>query len=160
MRVVHQFKYAGKIQLSKPLGRVLFAAFLKYFHDVTIDLILPVPPHASKIRARGFNQVMLMLTEWPELADALSLNSPTIDFTGKIFDRKKKTESQTGLGKEKRQSNVKGAFMVLKPDIIQSKQILLVDDVYTTGATTVECAKTLIKKGSGGVYILTLARAG
>jgi ComF family protein len=160
MEAIHRLKYAGKIQLAGPLGRVLFGAFLNGFQDAMIDLIIPVPLHASKLKARGFNQVMVMLREWPFLAAGIHASCPAIDFQSKTVIRKKKTKSQTGLGKENRKTNVRGAFSVLNPDAIQGKQVLLVDDVYTTGATTEECAKTLVKNGAGGVYILTLARAG
>jgi predicted amidophosphoribosyltransferase len=63
MEAIHQLKYAGKIQVARPLGRVLFTAFLNYFHDVKIDLIIPVPLHTSKLKSRGFNQVIVMLAE-------------------------------------------------------------------------------------------------
>jgi ComF family protein len=159
MEAIHQLKYSGKTQFAKPLGRVLFGSFLNYFLDVNIDLIIPVPLHASKLRSRGFNQVILMLTEWPALAAKALSSFPTIDYQGKMIARKKKTESQTGLGKEKRKSNVKGAFSVLLPESIHGKQVLLVDDVYTTGATTEECTNALINHGARNVHILTLARS-
>ena len=83
----------------------------------------------------------------------------SIDFSGNILVRKKKTDSQTGLGREKRKSNVKGAFAVKSPQKIKEKRILLVDDVFTTGATTEECAKVLVNSGATDVHVLTLARA-
>ncbi|MCU0600813.1 MAG: ComF family protein [Desulfobacterales bacterium] len=159
MKAIHQLKYSGKTQIAKPLGRVLFSSFLNYFHDVNIDLIIPVPLHASKLRSRGFNQVMLMLREWPALG-AMSFSSfPIIDYQGKVVIRRKKTEPQTGLGREKRRSNIKGAFSVLQPESIHGKQVLLVDDVYTTGATTEECAQVLSNQGASNIHILTLARS-
>ena len=72
--------------------------------------------------------------------------------------RNRKTVSQTGLGREKRKQNVKNAFTVTNPSKILKKRILLVDDVFTTGATAEECAKTLIKNGAETVSVLTLAR--
>jgi ComF family protein len=159
MEAIHQFKYAGKIQLARPLGRILFWAYKKYFHDVMMDVIVPVPLHASKFRARGFNQSQLMLAQWPDFLAPADPSELLIDFHGAIIDRKKKTESQTGLGREKRKFNVKNAFSVLQPEAIRGKQVLLVDDVYTTGATTEECAKLLMKSGARDVHILTLARA-
>jgi ComF family protein len=159
MDALHQLKYTGKIQFARPLGRLLYSAFLTYFNDIIIDLVIPVPLHVSKLRSRGFNQVILLLAEWPAIAASDDSSFPTIDFQGRIMARKKKTESQTGLGRDKRKTNVKGAFWVLQPESIKAKQVILIDDVYTTGATTGECAEVLMKHGAKSVHILTLARA-
>ena len=67
METIHKFKYAGKIQLARPLGRLLFGAYVKYFKDIFIDIFIPVPLHVSKLKHRGFNQAMLLLKEWPDL---------------------------------------------------------------------------------------------
>jgi ComF family protein len=160
MNMIHKLKYAGKVQLALPLGRLLFGAYMRYFDDIEVDVIIPVPLHTSKLRARGFNQTLLMLAQWPDLAAGIKSNDFQIDFHNGFMDRKKKTESQTGLDRKKRKLNVKGAFSVLRPDVIKGKKILLVDDVYTTGATTEECAKMLVNNGARDVHILTLARAG
>jgi ComF family protein len=160
MKAIHTLKYAGKIQIAKPLGRLLWGAYIKYFDDIAIDMIIPVPLHASKLRERGFNQAVMMMLQWSEFALELKSNGFQIDFEGAVMNRKKKTESQTGLDRKKRKLNVKGAFSVLRPEAIKGKQILLVDDVYTTGATTDECSKVLMKNGARGVHVLTLSRAG
>ncbi len=155
MQTIHQLKYGGKIQLARPLGRLLFGAFVQYFNDIAMDWIVPVPLHRSKLRSRGFNQVTLLLKEWPNLAKTKILS---IDFNGRLLKRIRKTPSQTGLGRKNRQSNIKGAFKVLDPEAVCKKQVMLVDDVLTTGATVEECAKTLLNHGAAGIYILTLAR--
>lgn len=160
MNVIHKFKYAGKVQLALPLGRLLFGAFVKNFDDVELDWVIPVPLHASKFRERGFNQALLMLSQWPALGAFATSNVLRIDLKSAIMERNRKTVSQTGLDREERNANVKGAFSVAQPDVIQGKQVLLVDDVYTTGATTDECAKMLMKNNAQGVHILTLARVG
>ena len=64
MKAVHVFKYKGKIQLAKPFGNVLFAAFLRFWDTADIDLIIPVPLHISRFRERGFNQAYLMIKDW------------------------------------------------------------------------------------------------
>jgi ComF family protein len=69
------------------------------------------------------------------------------------------TESQAGLKKEERRSNIRKAFNLKDPERIRGQKILLVDDVYTTGSTLSECAKTLLKEGAEAVGALTLARA-
>ncbi|UCG64301.1 MAG: ComF family protein [Deltaproteobacteria bacterium] len=74
------------------------------------------------------------------------------------FIRRGHTRAQTGLSKEERRKNVKDAFSVMNPEIIEDKEILLVDDVFTTGHTLNECAKTLKRSGARAVICLTLAR--
>jgi ComF family protein len=158
MEIIHGFKYTGKLQFAEPLGRILFATFIKYFNKSLIDVIIPVPLHESKLKQRGFNQALQMLRKWPKLISGMFATDICIDLRGEILVRKKKTKPQTGLGKESRKTNIKGAFDVKYPKKIQKRRILIVDDVYTTGATTEECAKTLIKHGAGEVHVLTLAR--
>jgi len=156
--VIHGLKYKNKVQLSRPLGRLLFLSFMKYYDIETIDTIIPIPLHISRLKQRGFNQALLLLKEWPDLfAEMHSDRFAQIDFKNLV--RYRKTISQTGLGKEKRKQNVKNAFAVTDTTEIVGKHILLVDDVFTTGSTCQECAKTLIKNGAKNVSVLTLARA-
>jgi ComF family protein len=159
MDTIHQFKYNEKTRLAGPLGRLLFAAYTRYFSENSFDVIIPVPLHLSKLRSRGFNQALLLLAEWPLLFDKSGSSRTTIDSKGKIMKRKKKTDSQTGLGRKLRKKNIKGAFAVEKASSVKGKQVLVVDDVYTTGATSHECAYVLMKNGAVSVHILTLARA-
>ncbi|PLX53179.1 MAG: hypothetical protein C0611_06545, partial [Desulfobacteraceae bacterium] len=84
---------------------------------------------------------------------------PVIPVGGDILVRKRWTEPQTGLGRKERLKNIKNAFGVSDSSKVKGKKILLVDDVYTTGATVNECAKVLMKAGAACVDVLTLARA-
>ena len=102
---------------------------------------------------------MLLINEWPLIAENTFEMIGPVDVKCDLIIRKRRTESQTGLGKQKRKSNIKNAFSVKKPGKIKGREILLVDDVYTTGATTEECVKVLMKNGAEGIHILTLARA-
>jgi ComF family protein len=157
---IHGLKYKNKVQLARPLGRLLFLSFLSYYYDDTdkIDTIIPIPLHTSRLKQRGFNQALMLIKEWPGLFTEISSNRfAQIDFKNLV--RSRKTISQTGLGKEKRKQNVKNAFAVIDASEIVEKQILIIDDVYTTGSTCHECAKTLIKNGAKTVSVLTLARA-
>jgi len=106
--------------------------------------------HAQRLREREFNQSAL-------LANTLSqhLDRPLI--LGQLT-RTRQTRPQTSLTRKERLSNLRGAFAVKKPETIQGKTILLIDDVMTTGTTLHECAATLRAAGSGQVYGLTLAR--
>lgn len=159
MHLIHAVKYRRRLRLTRPLGLLLFTDFLRYYADKRITLILPVPLHLSRMRHRGFNQSLLLLGEWHR-SNRL-LESPVTDFRVDpgVLVRNRKTRSQTGLKKEQRRTNIRGAFTVAAPERIAGKNILLVDDVYTTGSTVSECAAVLKKTGAENIYVLTLARA-
>ena len=76
-----------------------------------------------------------------------------------MLSRSKATAPQTGLGRKQRLKNVKGAFKVRLPETVHARKILVIDDVYTTGATVDECARSLLRAGATQVDVLTLARA-
>lgn len=150
VNVIHQFKYKSNISVGE-----IMASFMASFSFPDIDfadysLMIPVPLHIKRLRERGFNQSLI-------LARALGQqkNIP-VDFS--LLKRNKFTLTQTGSNKKERQKNIKGAFDVSNKKKIINKNIILVDDVYTTGATVNECAKTLTKAGAGKVSVLTLAR--
>jgi predicted amidophosphoribosyltransferase len=75
-----------------------------------------------------------------------------------ILERKRETASQAGLTSHQRRENVRGAFGVAQPELVKGKEILVVDDVYTTGATASECARVLRRAGASKVWIATVAR--
>jgi ComF family protein len=115
--------------------------------------ILPVPLHKIRQRQRGFNQSTV-------LAKSLSQHFQ-LPLLVKNLIRIRPTDSQAGLkGRKERQKNVKNAFRVVNPDSLKDKHVILVDDVFTTGATVNECSKTLKKAGVKSVLVLTLSRAG
>lgn len=160
---IHKFKYNGKLQLAHPLSVLLFSAFLVYVKmDLSgtdeVDRIVPVPLHMKRFRERGFNQAFLLVREWGMLAETLGIQKHFKTIDTKILFRKRNTASQTGLARDQRRRNIKNAFYVNPGSKISGERILLIDDVYTTGATVDECAKTLLKAGAGTVDVLTLAR--
>ncbi len=159
LAVIHRMKYAGKVQVARPLGALLFFALIRYWEPGSIDLVVPVPLHSKKMRTRGFNQSFLLVRGWESMAAALNIEQPFIKVDGRTLIRKRWTEPQTGLGKKKRLANIKNAFGVSESAKIEGKRILLVDDVYTTGATVNECAKVLLGAGARRVDVLTLAHA-
>jgi ComF family protein len=114
------------------------------------SLIIPVPLHIKKLRKRGFNQSII-------LANSLG-KKWQIPINFSLLKRSKFTLTQTGLDKKERERNIKGAFEVKDKTKIAGRNIILIDDVYTTGATLNECAKKLIKAGAQKVAVLTLAR--
>ncbi|MBH0203291.1 MAG: ComF family protein [Nitrospira sp.] len=111
---------------------------------------MPVPLHSERLRQREFNQSLL-------LADGIGhhLDIP-VAYTNLI--RPVPTPAQTTLSRKNRLNNLRRAFAVRHPEAIVRKRILLIDDVFTTGTTVNECAKTLRKAGSGDVFVITLGR--
>jgi ComF family protein len=117
---------------------------------IDADVIIPVPLHPARLRAREFNQSLL-------LADQLGRHlSRPVSATNLV--RIALTDPQTALSRQARLRNLRKAFTIRRPQELSEKRILLVDDVFTTGTTLNECAKTLRKAGSGPVFALTLAR--
>jgi len=154
MTAIHAYKYRGRIQLARPLGALLHLEFVRHFTGSGIDALIPVPLHRAKLRQRGFNQVLLMLDQWRKIDPGFK-----VPIEPGLLVRTRKTEAQTGLGKKERRENIRNAFSVRDPSRVKGRSVLLVDDVYTTGATLEECAGTLVRAGAEAVYILTLARA-
>lgn len=143
-KAIQRFKYKKDTTYSRALGSII-SGFpeLKGF-----DMVAPVPLHIKRLRERGFNQSLLLAREVGKrhclLVDPFALK------------RIRWTVPQVNLSGKERELNVKGAFGVQKD--VKGKRILLVDDVYTTGATVRECSKVLKKSGAKDVCILTLAR--
>jgi len=143
---VHRLKYAGETGLAKPLGRLLSRLPMR----LAPHKVVPVPLHPKRLRERGFNQSLL-------IAGALC-NELGLRLEGAGLERTRDTEKQTGLGADERRKNVRAAFRVRKPGSFKGTRVLLVDDVYTTGATLMECARAIAGDGAE-VVALTLARA-
>ena len=156
--VVYQGKMAGVIQRFKYHGDITLAADLGLFWDrvdlsaIPFEMIIPVPLHPQRLRKRGFNQAVL-------LAKDLARKTGR-DLSVRTLKRIRNTVPQVELAFEERQKNVRGAFAVKNKSAITDKKILLIDDVFTTGATVNECARVLKKAGAGEVFVLTLARVG
>jgi len=111
------------------------------------DLVLPVPLHPRRLQDRGFNQALMLaqgLADLPVERDLLI--------------RVRHTRPQVELNPQERRENVKGAFAVSRPERLKGKRVLLVDDLFTTGATARECARALRKAGARQVEIITVAR--
>lgn len=149
---IFRFKFHGAYGMGKGLGELMVSVARRSFpyllHRPTI--VLPVPIHKSRMRQRGFNQAALLAKE---LADAEG--KPMEEA---VLRRVKETRAQMELErKEERLSNVKDAFAVT--DLAPGSIVLLVDDIYTTGATANQCAKVCKKAGAAEVHVFTLAAA-
>ncbi len=145
---IHQLKYRP----CKALGRPLAAWVTKNIRPVSgVDCIMPVPLHITRLRQRGFNQALIIAHELSKVF--------SIPLSYHNLRRVRPTRPQVELTGEERIKNVSGAFALRKPDEIRGRDILLVDDVHTTGATMNECASVLKEAGAARVTALTIARA-
>jgi ComF family protein len=159
MRMIHQFKYHRKLQLADPFGFVLLLTYCENWPERDIQVLMPVPLHIKRLRQRGFNQAYLLIRRWNALAEAHGLELGNMAIYKNALVRTDHTRPQTGFGKAQRARNVRNAFAVVKRQEIENKNVLLIDDVYTTGATVNECAGALRRSGAARVDVLTLARA-
>ncbi len=158
--MIYAYKYREKTGLGRPLGTLLYLFFLAHYADEGIDFIIPVPLHRKKLVKRGFDQAMEMLRRWPwSKTDAGKQLPSGAILRDDLLVRVKNTSTQTGLNRKQRGDNMKNAFAVPNASLIENKRVLLIDDVFTTGATLGECAVALKKAGAAGIYFLTLARA-
>jgi ComF family protein len=150
-QAVQKFKYGRRVSLGKPLGRLLARGCRQFVNAWDADLILAVPLHSKRLRWRGFNQSVLLARQ---LSRAYGIAMDPM-----LLRRVKETPPQTQLNEEERRRNVRGVFALAHGRSVAGKRILLVDDVYTSGATVNECSRALKRNGAKWVYVLTLARA-
>lgn len=148
--MVHRLKYSDKLHIAKHFASLLFKKIHKDVHK--FDFIIPVPMHRKKMRSRFYNQAALMVTHLSGYSAIVPLHNGLL--------KTKHHKSQTGLSRGIRKENVKNTFGINKKyiSLIKGKNILLVDDVYTTGATVNECSKVLRRSGCGSITVITLAR--
>jgi ComF family protein len=146
-QAIHHFKYQHRRELAEPLGRLLYTYWQE--GNLPVDVVIPVPLHASRQRERGYNQSAL-------LARVLA-NQASLPFNDRDLTRTRATAPQVGLGAEERKVNVENAF-VWKGGGLSGARVLLIDDVCTTGATLEACALALRQHDADSIWALTLAR--
>lgn len=144
-----RFKFAGALHTASALSLILTEAFRRHFESGDFDLIVPVPIHRTRLIHRGFNQVV-------ELGKRLSRDTG-IALDRASFQKVKDTVPQVGLTRAARVKNLRGSFGVRRPDRIRGRNILLVDDVTTTGSTIAEASKTIMRAGASRVDVLVLS---
>jgi ComF family protein len=143
---VNLFKFGGIRRLGRPLSEKIMEMDLP-----PVDLVLPVPLHKKRLREREFNQSALMGKHIANrLGAPLSVHS---------LVRNRHTMPQVGLNTQERRKNIMNAFTVTDMDSVRGKRVMLVDDVYTTGATVRECSRILRKAGAEKVFVITLTHA-
>ncbi len=145
---MYRFKYSGRAEYAEYFGRELAYSFGDLFRKWEIDAIVPVPMYSGKERVRGYNQA-------EKLAESIARESGIPVFTG-LVKRVKNTKPMKMLGAGERAANLKNAFIIASNDVKFNK-VLLVDDIYTTGATIDAVADALMDAGVSYVYFVTLS---
>jgi ComF family protein len=149
--IIHALKYDKKFLIGKFLGGNLGKSLTAQFRSWNIDLVVPIPLHHLKKAERGFNQ-SLYIAKGISIATGIKLNA-------RVVKRIRFTQSQTTMTLREREENIEGAFKVRKTQGVKRKNILLVDDVMTTGATISECGCVLLEAGARQIYAATVALA-
>jgi len=148
--LICEFKYKGKDYLGKPLSSLMVKFIREYDLPIDyIDGIIPIPLYKTKLREREFNQAQV-------LAQFIAKEFSK-DILTDVLHRRRNTRTQTELETAERMQNVKGSFAVARPDKTREKNLLLIDDVLTSGATSSEAAQALKESGANIVFVLTLA---
>lgn len=153
--LIHLLKYGGVRPAANVLGRMLAEAISNLepeFPDSVV--VVPVPLHRSRFRHREFNQAELIARA------AMKIKHPQdrLRLCAGVLVRTRETASQIGLTRHQRRANLRGAFAVAQPEAVKGNEVLVVDDVFTTGATVSECTRVLLRAGATKVWVATVAR--
>ena len=147
--IIHQIKYKNERALGLYMGSLMGHAINEVKKNIPIDLCIPMPLHPKKERMRGYNQSELL---------ARGIEKATgIPIATNILNRTEHTSSQTKKNRMERWLNVETAFHISNPNGIKGKNILLIDDVITTGASIEACVHVLLAKDAAGVIVVSLA---
>ena len=148
--LIHAMKYHRIYGLIRPLGDLLQQHFATHWGERRPQALVPVPLHRHKLRQREFDQALALASH---ISQGLG-----IPLWADVLIRHRPTLSQVGLSATERRRNIRGAFTVQKPHCCADTMLLIIDDVYTTGATVQECAHLLRQAGATRVDVYTLAR--
>lgn len=150
-KLIHALKYDQKYLIGNFLGKNIASELQSKIKTWNADLIIPVPLHSLRKTDRGFNQA-------EEIAKGIS-KKLSIPHKSNIIKRNRYTETQTKLTLVERKKNIEDAFQLKHKNKVKDKNIIIVDDVITTGATISECASLLLEAGAKNVYALSVAIA-
>jgi competence protein ComFC len=150
LEVIHRYKYQRALWFEPFLAELLIRAASPALAAQRPSMIVPVPLHPAKRREREFNQA-------ERLAARLSA-ATQIPVNKRLLQRVVPTRTQTQLSRPERLDNVRNAFAMRQGQRLNGERIVLVDDVFTTGATTSACARVLVAAGAGEVCVWTVAR--
>lgn len=149
--IIHELKYNGKFFIGKYLGKKVSEILMEKINNWNADLIIAIPLHSLRRAERGFNQADIIAKE---IGENLKIN-----YGKNILVRTRFTNSQTKLNLVERKQNMKDVFKLKNQKLIENKNIILVDDVITTGATVSECARILTDNGAKNIFALSVAIA-
>jgi len=152
--LILKLKHCDRPDLAIPLARLMYQTSQPWIH--TIDAIVPVPLHWKRLWQRRYNQATCLARAFQKITKKQLGHAPEL-LTNSLL-RIRNTESQGGKTGPSRHLNVRGAFKVKDRDAFAGKSLLLVDDVYTTGATLKQCVRMLKRAGAKKVNILTATR--
>lgn len=144
---MHRFKYSNRRDYAPVLAREAYRTHADWLARIAPDVIVPVPLYPKRQRARGYNQAELLARELSELSG--------IPMEAKLLRRVVHTQRQKELSASQRKNNLKNAFQISKK-IVQSKKVLLIDDIYTTGSTADAAAAALLCADVQQVYLLCI----
>lgn len=158
--LVHGLKYADRLDYARPMARMMAQAGRELLDEA--DLVLPVPLHPVRLWQRRFNQAALLARHLSahHAATRAAAEGRRIAVRTDLLRRRRATPSQTDLGRAERHANVAGAFAMASgaEAALSGRWVLIVDDVFTTGATLDACARTVRRAGAARVDVLTFAR--
>lgn len=156
--LLHLLKYDGLEPVAAKLGVLLAAQVMAIDGLPAKMVVVPVPLYEGKRRERGFNQSELLARA---TCDAMRRLCPAWEgeLALRALVRQRATASQAGLTMQERRRNLRGVFSVPAPEKLRGRDVLLIDDIYTTGATARACSAALKKAGAARVWVATVARA-
>ena len=149
--ILSGLKYKGQAYYAEKIAQAMYDRSQGFINDINVDIVTPVPMFTKKERMRGYNQSDLIARSLSKM-----LNLP---YRSDILKKKTDTVSMSGLNSEERRINLHNAFCISynREDDISGKDVMLVDDVYTTGSTADSCGEVLNRNGASKVYVFTFA---
>ncbi|QIB68202.1 ComF family protein [Aminipila butyrica] len=146
--MIHHFKFNGCAYMGDKLGKIMLDRIR--LEQLSVDLVVAVPMHPKNRRKRGYNQSELLAKV---VAEGLG-----VVYNSQVLIRRQYKAPMNKLGAEQRYANIQNAYALAgNAAFLQSKSVLLIDDIYTTGSTVDECSRLLKEAGAGVIYVLTLA---
>lgn len=147
---IHRLKYYNRPDYAKYFAKMMYLKFCK-FESNDFDLISYVPMHSKKKKKRGYDQAELLAMEFSKLTNIKIAKDNLI--------RSRNTLPQSKVSFEERKTNIKDAFYVKEPFEFKDKNVILIDDIYTSGSTISQCAQEIKKAGANSICFLVLAKA-
>lgn len=148
--LIASFKYAGRLHAGETLTRMALATGVLAPLAGDCTIAAPVPLHFTRLMRRGYNQSAVIAR--------MAARASGLAYEPAALRRVKRTPPQAALSRKEREVNLNGAFTVPRPGGVRGKGVLLIDDVFTTGATAAACARALLDAGASKVNVFTLAR--